>query len=313
MTFVPEDYWEMKQHSSNGSMLDPFATDWTPWGSPDSRGSICVLEFEASDNANALDSPASRSITFSPSWSRNVGSMTGFDQNHSITHYPEAEQNHPTMAGCTTAQRFSRFFVQVASHLEVSQALFDNELKGYFFRMLRAQAGHDTKKIYIRVPHKNCVSEEAIMKKLSSSGIGPFMEVEGIPYRSLLYSMTNEFFRPRAMKGHDEMLRIPVQNLEAGATVLGMNRDKFATSMTSIFQQYDADHSGFLDPQEFEAAMRNCGIPFNDTQIRMLMAATDLNEDGLVEYGEFANIAVQLMEYVQREEQIHNAMGTIDE
>ena len=54
------------------------------------------------------------------------------------------------------------------------------------------------------------------MKKLSSSGIGPFMEVEGIPYRGLLYSKTNEFFQRRAMTD-DEMLRIPVQNVEAGA------------------------------------------------------------------------------------------------
>jgi len=95
--------------------------------------------------------------------------------------------------------------------------------------------------------------------------------------------------------------------------VLGMSRDEFAIAMTSIFQEYDADKSGYLDPEEFEGAIRNCGIPFDDTQIRMLMAATDLNADGLVEYGEFANVAVQLMEYVQREAQIQEAMVSIDE
>jgi len=93
----------------------------------------------------------------------------------------------------------------------MSQALIDKELKSYFFPMQRVQTGYYTKKIYIRVGGKNCVWEAALKIKLNSSGIGPFMEVEGIPYRSLLYSMTNEFFRPRAMKGHDEMLRIPVQ------------------------------------------------------------------------------------------------------
>ena len=45
----------------------------------------------------------------------------------------------------------------------------------------------------------------------------------------------------------------------------------------------------------------------------MLTAATDVNADGLVEYGEFANVAVQLMEYVQREAQIAEAMGSIAE
>eukprot|EP00802_Teleaulax_amphioxeia_P011854 Tamp_11891.p1 GENE.Tamp_11891~~Tamp_11891.p1 ORF type:complete len:492 (+),score=144.46 Tamp_11891:135-1478(+) len=100
---------------------------------------------------------------------------------------------------------------------------------------------------------------------------------------------------------------------EEAEQVLGMDRDAFAMTMTSIFQEYDADHSGYLDPQEFEAAMRNCGIPFNDNQIRMLMAATDMNEDGLVEYGEFAQVALQLMEYVQREQQISEAMASIQE
>lgn len=100
---------------------------------------------------------------------------------------------------------------------------------------------------------------------------------------------------------------------EEAEMVLGMNRDEFATIMTGIFQEYDADKSGALDPNEFEAAIKNCGIPFNENQIRMLMAATDVNADGLVEYGEFANVAVQLMEYVQREAQIAEAMGSIAE
>jgi len=95
--------------------------------------------------------------------------------------------------------------------------------------------------------------------------------------------------------------------------VLGMDRDQFTMMMTSIFQEYDADHSGFLDPEEFEAAIRRCGIPFSDTQIRMLMAAADINHDGMVEYGEFANVAVQLMEYVQREQLLNEVMSGIPE
>jgi len=100
---------------------------------------------------------------------------------------------------------------------------------------------------------------------------------------------------------------------EEAEMVLGMDRDQFAVIMSSIFQEYDVDKSGFLDPGEFEAALKNCGIPFNDQQIRMLMASADVNDDGVVEYGEFANVAVQLMEYVQREAQINSAMESISE
>ena len=100
---------------------------------------------------------------------------------------------------------------------------------------------------------------------------------------------------------------------EEAEMVLGMHRDQFAVVMSSIFQEYDVDRSGYLDPNEFEAALKNCGIPFNEQQIRMLMASADVNEDGVVEYGEFANVAVQLMEYVQREAQINSAMEAITE
>jgi Ca2+-binding EF-hand superfamily protein len=99
---------------------------------------------------------------------------------------------------------------------------------------------------------------------------------------------------------------------EEAENVLGMPRDEFAQAMTSVFQEYDADKSGCLDPAEFQGALSNCGIPFNETQIRMLMSAADLNEDGLIEYSEFASVAVQLMEYVQREARMQEMMGSVE-
>ena len=92
-----------------------------------------------------------------------------------------------------------------------------------------------------------------------------------------------------------------------------MPRDEFAQVMGSVFKQYDADNSGYLDMQEFENAVRNSGIPFTPDMIRMLMAAADSNEDGQIQYGEFAEVAVQLMAYMQREEQIMAQMETIGE
>ncbi len=42
-------------------------------------------------------------------------------------------------------------------------------------------------------------------------------------------------------------------------------------------------------------------------QIMMLMAAADVNEDGHIQYGEFAEVAVQLMLYVQKEQAAEEA------
>jgi len=100
-----------------------------------------------------------------------------------------------------------------------------------------------------------------------------------------------------------------VQEAESQAeSILGMSRDEFTKIMTSVFQEFDMDESGFLDEQEFELAMRKSGIPFTDQQLMMLLAATDVNDDGRIQYGEFAEVAVQLMVYVQREAEVQSAM-----
>ena len=68
---------------------------------------------------------------------------------------------------------------------------------------------------------------------------------------------------------------------EEAELVLGMDKDEFTRIMGSVFHEFDADQSGFLDPEEFERAIAGCGIPFSPSQIRMLMAAADVNEDGV--------------------------------
>ncbi len=44
----------------------------------------------------------------------------------------------------------------------------------------------------------------------------------------------------------------------------------------------------------------------------MLMAAADVNEDGRIQYGEFAEVAIQLMMYVQREQEVEGALQRED-
>lgn len=100
---------------------------------------------------------------------------------------------------------------------------------------------------------------------------------------------------------------------EEAEMILGFDKDQFSAMISGLFHEYDADRSGALDPDEFERAIRNSGIPFSETQIRMLMAAADLNEDGLIEYGEFAHVALKLMEYFQQEERIMHRMATLEE
>uniref|UniRef100_A0A7S0VQW8 EF-hand domain-containing protein n=1 Tax=Hemiselmis tepida TaxID=464990 RepID=A0A7S0VQW8_9CRYP len=100
-----------------------------------------------------------------------------------------------------------------------------------------------------------------------------------------------------------------VQDAEQQAElILGMSRDEFTKVMGTVFQEFDVDESGYLDETEFENAMRQSGIPFTDQQVMMLLSASDVNDDGRIQYGEFAEVAVQLMSYVQREAEVQGVM-----
>mmetsp|Transcript_35765 Transcript_35765/g.111891 ORF Transcript_35765/g.111891 Transcript_35765/m.111891 type:complete len:341 (+) Transcript_35765:181-1203(+) len=99
----------------------------------------------------------------------------------------------------------------------------------------------------------------------------------------------------------------------AAEQYLGMSRDEFTSIMGSVFQQYDTDKSGYLDLGEFMAAMRDSGIPFTDKQLIMLMAEADQNDDGAIQYAEFADVALQLMLYAYREEQVQNSLSRAEQ
>jgi len=94
--------------------------------------------------------------------------------------------------------------------------------------------------------------------------------------------------------------------------VLGMDRNEFTRVLGSIFHEYDRDNSGSLDYDEFYAAVSNSGIGFSEDQIYMLMAAADVNDNGSIQYSEFANVALKLMEYASREENIQAEMDAME-
>mmetsp|Transcript_54599 Transcript_54599/g.144273 ORF Transcript_54599/g.144273 Transcript_54599/m.144273 type:complete len:445 (+) Transcript_54599:15-1349(+) len=99
---------------------------------------------------------------------------------------------------------------------------------------------------------------------------------------------------------------------EEAEQVLGMTKDEFTRVLGSVFHQYDKDGSGSLDYDEFFIAVSNSGIEFTEDQVYMLMAAADVNDDGKIQYGEFANVALKLMEYASREENIQTEIEAME-
>lgn len=91
--------------------------------------------------------------------------------------------------------------------------------------------------------------------------------------------------------------------------VLGIPRDEFCKTVGSAFQAADKDKSGTLDPREFDECLRNCGVALNDDQIKILAAAADVDQDGMIQYGEFQEVAFLLIHQSLQEAAIESKMA----
>lgn len=64
--------------------------------------------------------------------------------------------------------------------------------------------------------------------------------------------------------------------------------------LIEVFQKTDIDNNGVLDPREFENLLLDADLGFTKTDIKAIMKAHDLNQDGLLVYGEFIPVAIDL-------------------
>jgi Ca2+-binding EF-hand superfamily protein len=58
-------------------------------------------------------------------------------------------------------------------------------------------------------------------------------------------------------------------------------------SIHTVFRSFDEDKSGLLSHNEFRRGLLFLGIPLNDTEFSILMAATDTDGSGTIDYNEF--------------------------
>lgn len=67
-------------------------------------------------------------------------------------------------------------------------------------------------------------------------------------------------------------------------------RERLHQMAARVFQTFDEDHSGKLDRFEFHKCLSESKMGLTDRQISHMMAAADVSEDGLIDYGEFASL-----------------------
>lgn len=75
----------------------------------------------------------------------------------------------------------------------------------------------------------------------------------------------------------------------------GMDRPELEAVLKEMFEEADADGSGFLSRREFTAALRSSGLGLTRKEINVLLHEVDENDDGEVSYAEFLPICFQLL------------------
>merc|ERR1711907_226733 len=97
------------------------------------------------------------------------------------------------------------------------------------------------------------------------------------------------------------------QQQNSGDFYLGRPQAEVMEELLAVFNKFDADKSGTLDPEEF----RNClnateilGRPLDAKEVQTIMMGVDENDDGRIDFNEFVPFCVELLEYYYTEQQI---------
>jgi len=78
-----------------------------------------------------------------------------------------------------------------------------------------------------------------------------------------------------------------------------MSQQELEDIVLQIFKEFDEDQSGFLDRQEFKKCLASARLGLTSREINTIMAEVDENEDGVIEYGEFMPLAIELLQSMQ--------------
>merc|ERR1711988_567528 len=97
---------------------------------------------------------------------------------------------------------------------------------------------------------------------------------------------------------------------QADVFLFGRPRDEVLLEIMQVFQQYDQNQDGTLDPAEFKTCLNETGVlgrPLDAKEVQSIMLSIDENDDGKVDYEEFVHFALEILDYYYREDQLNSA------
>jgi len=89
--------------------------------------------------------------------------------------------------------------------------------------------------------------------------------------------------------------------------LFGRPRDEVLQEITDVFTAYDKDKNGTLDPAEFRECLNQTGVlgrALDAKEVNVVMMGIDEDDDGKVNYEEFINFALEILDYYYREQRL---------
>jgi len=74
-----------------------------------------------------------------------------------------------------------------------------------------------------------------------------------------------------------------------------MSREELLAALAAVFEKADKDGSGFLDRAEFATCLQDTALGFSPDQIGFIIKATDANDDGSIDFQEFAPVCFDML------------------
>ena len=89
--------------------------------------------------------------------------------------------------------------------------------------------------------------------------------------------------------------------------------DQQIIEFREAFQAFDKDGNGSISTKELGTVMRSLGQNLSEAEIKQMIEIVDEDKSGTIDFKEFLNLMARNMKIVNKEEELLDALNTLDQ
>ena len=89
--------------------------------------------------------------------------------------------------------------------------------------------------------------------------------------------------------------------------------DQQIIEFREAFQAFDKDGNGSISTKELGTVMRSLGQNLSEAEIKQIIEIVDEDKSGTIDFKEFLNLMARNMKIVNKEEELLDALNTLDQ